>query len=243
VWLLLCTSDDHAALWAAHGLRARRLSPLVVLTPELLQFSFRWQHRLTSEDLPSVEFTLADGRAIRGAEIRGVLNRIPGLSPHLVRHLTPADQTYALQEWTALHISWLSALKVPVLNRPVMQGFCGAWRHESEWIWLAARAGLRTASFRQQGAFEIPPLPVPSNIHRQETQTVFVVDGRVVGAGLSEEMAAACASVGRLSDTPMVGIDLDPARDEFVSASPRPDLRLGGEPLLDALHGALAGNV
>jgi hypothetical protein len=209
-----------------------------------LQFSFRWQHRLTSEDLPSVEFTLADGRAIRSAEIRGVLNRIAGLSPHLVSHLTPADQSYAVQEWTALHISWLSALKVPVLNQPVMQGFCGAWRHESEWIWLAARAGLRTASFRQQGSIEIPPLNVPTNIRSQvERRTVFVVDGRVVGGELNEETVAACTSMGRLSDTPMLGIDLDPATDEFVSASPRPDLRPGGEPLLAALHEALAGHV
>ena len=150
MWLLLCTSDDHPALWAADRLRARGLSPLVVLTPELLHFSFRWQHRLGNDDPPSVEFTLADGRVIRSAEIRGVLNRIAGLSPHLVSHLAPGDQSYALQEWTALHISWLSALQVPVLNRPVMQGLCGAWRHESEWTWLAARAGLRTAPFRQQ---------------------------------------------------------------------------------------------
>jgi hypothetical protein len=240
VWLLLCTSDDHPALWAADRLRARGLTPLVVLTPELLHFGIGWQHRLGNDDAPSVQFTLADGRVIRSSEIRGVLNRIAGLSPHLVRRLVPGDQSYALQEWTALHISWLSALEVPVLNRPVMQGLCGAWRHESEWTWLAARAGLPAMPFRQDGLPRLRPARLA--ISRQ-TRPVFVVDGRVVGGDLSAATATACASMAHLSSTRLLGIELDAAGDTFVNASPRPDLRLGGEPLITALHEALTGHV
>ena len=244
MWLLLCTSDDHPALWAANRLRARGLSPLVLLTPELLHFSSRWLHRLGNEDPPSVEFTLADGRPIRSVEIRGVLNRIPGLPPGLVSHLAPADRSYALQEWTALHISWLSALHAPVLNRPVMQGLCGAWRHDSEWVWLAARSGLRTVRYRQSGAIEIPAQQTAVNTHHLvAARRVFVVDGRTVGDGLSTETAAACALMGRLSDTRLLGIDLDPASGEFLGASPRPDLRQGGEPLVTMLHEALTRHV
>jgi hypothetical protein len=243
VWLLLCTSDDHDALWAAERLRARGLSPLITLTPELLHFSFRWHHLLRSDEPASIEFTLADGVAIRGGEIRGVLNRIAALPPHLVSHLAPPDQAYALQEWTALHISWLASLRAPVINRPVMQGFCGAWRHESEWSWLAHQAGLRTPPFRQRADIDAAGAQSPASRRPWETQTVFVIDGRVVGEDVGEETAAACALLGRLSDTRMIGIDLDRTTDQFVGASPRPWLRPGGEPLISALHAALVANV
>lgn len=242
MWLLLCTSDDHPALWAGERLRARGLSPLVVLTPELLHFSFRWQHRLGNEDPPSVEFTLADGRVIRSAEIRGVLNRIGGLSPHLVSHLAAGDQSYALQEWTALHISWLSALQVPVLNRPVMQGLCGAWRHASEWTWLAGQAGLRTTPFKQNGSSGVAHEPLPPSYGVGQSRAVVVVDGSVVGPALPPGTAAACAALGRLSDTRLLGIELHPRTGAFVSATPRPDLRLGGDALVTVLHQTLTGH-
>jgi hypothetical protein len=241
VWLLLCSSDDRPALWMADRLRARGLSPLVVLTPELLHFSFEWRHRLDSEHPPSVEFTLADGRSIHSEEIKGVVNRLTGLPPHLVAHLIPADRTYALQEWTALHISWLSALRAPVLNRPVMQGLSGAWRHESEWRWLAHRTGLGTAPFRQVTtrpngrSSDTAPRPFPA-------RTLFVVDGHVIGDGTNEETASACTNLARLADTRLLGIDLDAVTGEFVGASPAPDLRLGGEPLVAVLQKVLVGH-
>jgi len=178
VWLLLCTSDDYPALWAANRLSARGLGPLVVLTPELLHYSFRWQHRLGNDDPPSVEFTLADGRLIRSSGVRGVLNRIPALPPHLFLHLPGEDRSYALQEWTALHTSWLAALQAPVLNLPVMQGFCGAWRHASEWTWLAARAGLDVLPFEQNGSVTLTPADAGRCTARQ-TRTLFVVDEAV----------------------------------------------------------------
>jgi len=53
VWLLLCAADDVPALWAATRLTARGLDPLVVLTPELLHYSFRWEHRLHSHGASS----------------------------------------------------------------------------------------------------------------------------------------------------------------------------------------------
>jgi len=65
------------------------LSPLLVLTPELLHYSFKWSHRLGNTDHPSIEFTLADGLRVRGEEIRGVLNRMPVLPSRLVSGLPP----------------------------------------------------------------------------------------------------------------------------------------------------------
>ena len=237
MWLLLCQSDDAAALWAAGRLRARGLAPLVVLTPELLQYSFRWQHRLGNDEPASIEFTLADGRTVRGQEIKGVLNRLAALPPQLFGRVAPEDRDYMLQEWTALHISWMSALHAPVLNRPVMQGLCGAWRHRSEWTWLASQAGLPTAPFRQSGS--AAALATPDGFGRSGLRTIFVVDERVIGSGVSSELAAVCVRLARAADTRLLGIDLEIGTERFVNASPRPELRLGGERLVAALHGAL----
>ncbi len=243
MWLVLCTSNDRPALWAANRLRARGLVPLVVLTPELLHFCFRWRHRLTTDHPPSTEFTLTDGRTIRSTDVRGVLNRLSAMPAHLVDQLAPADRAYALQEWTALHVSWLNALVAPVLNRPVMQGLGGAWRQPSEWTWLAARAGLKTTVFRQ-GVRALVSLSDLRPARRSgPSRIVYVVDGQPVGGELLEQTATACVRLAALAGTRLMGIDLEVGSDRFVAASPMPDLRWGGEPLLRALTVALGAHV
>jgi hypothetical protein len=216
------------------------LSPLVVLTPELLHFSFRWRHRLGNDKAPSVEFTLADGTTIRGSDIRGVFNRIPALPPTLFDRIAPDDRAYALQEWTALHVSWLSALDVPVMNRPVPHGLCGAWRHPTEWIWMASQSGLQTFPFRQDGAVPSRPNPLASR-RWPAPPPVLVVDDQVVAPGVDRDTAAACRRLAKSAGTRLLGITLDRATGRFVDASPRPPLQHGGEPLIDALFAALTG--
>lgn len=263
MWLLLCAADDRPALWAAARLMARGLAPLVVLTPELLHHSFGWQHRLADDHPARVAFTLADGRAIRGEAIRGVLNRIDALPPHLVDALPPPDRAYALQEWVALHVSWLSSLEVPVLNLPVGHGLCGPGRSHAEWTWLASQAGLPTAPLRRstdpwaRSGTDHPPGaatrrwgPEPAlhagraaDRHRADRppplRTVCVVDGVAVDDGLRPPLRAACGRLGPLAATRLLGVTLEKASGRFVSASPRPDLRSGGEAILDALVRAL----
>jgi hypothetical protein len=249
VWLLLCASDDRHALWAARRLEARGVRPLVVLTPELLHYALRWEHRLGSGGPPSVRVTLADGRVIEGGAIRGVLNRIALLPPHLVERSAPDDRAYALQEWTAFFTSWLSCLPVPVLNLPTAQGLCGAWRHPSEWHWLAAQAGLPVNPYRHGGDPSSRPSAgdrAPSGASRVPARTIFVVDDVAIAAApgdgeVPERILDACGRLGALSRTRSIGIDLDAVSSRFVGASPRPDLAPGGEPLVAALADALGG--
>ena len=236
MWLLLCNSDDRSALWAGSRLRARGLEPLTVLTPELLHYSFRWEHRVRSDGCSSVSFTLADGREIDGTAIRGVLNRIPFVPAHLLQHLAGGDRLYATQEWTALHMSWLSSLDRPVLNLPVIEGLCGAWRHPSEWVWLAGQAGLDAGTYEQvvPAAGAIAPAAAPP------VRTIIAIDGRGIGAHVAEEVADACGRLGVLSRTRVLGVVLD-ARGIFIGASPLPDLRDGGDAVIEALATALRG--
>ena len=203
---------------------------MVVLSPELLHYGTGWTHRVGNRAAASVRFVLADGTRIDGRGIRGVLNRLAVLPPELVDQFASADRVYALQEWTAFHISWLACLTVPVLNRPVMQGLCGAWRHRSEWTWLAGQAGLETYPCRLDStspAEQAPPLV--------RGRTVFVIDGQATDETLPPSVAAACGNLGTLAETRLIGVDLDADSLRFVSASPRPDLRLGGDALVEAL--------
>ncbi len=242
MWLVLCSPDDVPALWAASRLRARGLDPLAVLTPELLHYSFAWEHRLHREGGSSIAFTLADGARIEGGAIRGVLNRIAALPVTLVEPIVPADRLYTLQEWTALHISWLSSLRAPVLNLPVMAGLCGAWRHGSEWAWLAGQAGLEPPLYQQgvgqYGAAATRPAEASGG---PVVRTVIVVDGQPVDAHLPDALADGCARLAALARTRILGVDLDARTGAFIGASPRPDLRLGGDVVVDALVHALNG--
>ena len=242
MWLLLCAADDVPALWAATRLTARGLDPLVVLTPELLHYSFRWEHRLHSDGASSVSFTLAGGRRIDSAAIRGVLNRLPFVPPHIVGRLVAADRQYALQEWTALHMSWLSSLRAPVLNLPVMEGLCGAWRHPSEWAYLAGEAGLTTEVYRQgvPGGTAVPHAATTTR-GAAMVRTVIAIDGQGIDEHLAEDLCDSCGRLGVLAKTRLLGVDLDARTGAFIGASPRPDLREGGEPVIEALFSSLGG--
>ena len=240
MWLVLCNSNDHSALWAVTRLRARHIEPLTVLTPELLHYSFQWQHRLFRDGRSTIAFTLADGRQIEGGAIRGVLNRMCSVPIRLLQHLVEADRVYSQQEWTALHMSWLASLPVPVLNLPVIEGLCGAWRHQSEWVWLAGQAGLDAGDYVQQVASDAPPSrkAEPAVPH---LRTVIAIDGRWIGEQVTDDVADACGRLGALAGTRILGVHLHPQSGTFISASPLPDLRAGGERVIDALASALRG--
>jgi len=237
MWLVLCTADDLAALWAARELAARGLQPLEVVTAEILAYSRRFEHRLIG-GRPSVKITLSDGRVINGATVRGTLNRlqtIPG--SHLRTNST--DRQYAEQELFALYLSWLYALPGIMLNRPTPQGLGGEWRHPSDWVWLAGQAGLATAPYGQSELREAPLYSVPPS---RASRTIIVVDGICCGARAPAEVNAGCARLSALAATRLLGIDFDlrpSGKWVFSKATPFPDLRLGGDQLPDALAQSL----
>ena len=242
MWLVLCAPADAAALWAYRRLQRHGLTPLELVSPEQLVCSFRWEHRLGVEGV-HVAITLADGRAIRDDRVRGVLNRLTAVPPVSFLAAAPADRLYASQEMTALFMCWLSALLPPVLNRPTSQGLSGAWRHPSEWVCLAGRAGLATIPYRQDGR-TLPPDMVRLVPASPRTRTVFVVDGQFVGPAVPTGVAEGCRRLAELARTGLLGVELAESADgvwRFAGASPLPDLRLGGEALLEVLAAVLRG--
>jgi len=241
MYLVLGSSADESATWAAGGLRERGLEPLEWVSLDQLAAARRWEHRVGAAGA-GIDFTLADGREIRGAEVRGTLNRLacaPGAGGEWAH---PADRDYATHEIAAFFLGWLAALPPPVLNPPTPQGLCGAWRHPSQWCLLAARAGLPTAGYRQDSRDPDGgerPDAATSSPHR-----FYVVGDEVVGGPLPDGVRRGCRQLARLAGAPLLAVDLaldDDGRWSFAAASPFADLVPGGEALLDALAHALRG--
>jgi hypothetical protein len=235
MWLMICSAQDTPALWAYQGLRARGLNPLELLTAEVLTTNARWLHTV-GVDGAHFNVTLGDGRIIDNRYVNGVVNRLTHVP---LQHLRGApDFEYATQEYTAFFMSWLKALPSPVFNGADAQGLSGAWRHVSEWVCLAAQAGLPTMSYSQTSHDDIDETMQIRRIVPDGTPTTMVITlgDRVFGPALPPHLSAGCRELASISETPLLGIEFTIGQSPaFVSATPMPDLRLGGEPLLDEL--------
>jgi hypothetical protein len=176
--LVLCEAHDEPALWAAAGLE-RRVGPVDVVTSPMFAAATTWEHRIRG-DVAEFEITLADGRRISSASPRPVLNRLTFCPGDPFRAADGEDRDYALQEFHALFLSWLSAHPGPMLNRPSPQFLAGHWRHPSAWAVLAAKAGLVTPAYRHAGNGHRRGSSPPSGPVGGASETVFVVDSEVV---------------------------------------------------------------
>lgn len=229
--------DDIAALWVARGLAARGLRPLQVVTGEALAYNQRLEHRLVG-GRATVKITLADGRVIESATVRGTLNRLQAVpGAHLRTNLK--DREYAEQELYALYLSWLHSLPGEMLNRPSPLGLCGEWRHPCEWVWLANQAGLETEPYGQSEFRAAPPFRM--SVTRRD-HTVIVVDNVCCGFPAPENIEVGCTRLAKLATTRLLGVGFDVSPSGkwmFREATPFPELQLGGNKLQDALFQVL----
>jgi hypothetical protein len=236
VWLVLAEEGDAAARWAADRLRRRGLAPLDLLTPRDLSTGTRSEHRLRA-GAATLALTLADGRTIDSEGLRGVLNRVSTVPRQRLAAARPADADYAREEWSALVLSWLACLPA-VINPPHPLGLSGHWRHDAEWVMLAARAGLPVAPYTWSSHTAALPLQPRPGDH-----PVVVLDGRTFSTvDLDAETAGACGRLGTLAGLRLLGCWLRPrptGRPALAAVTLLPDLRIGGDPLLAALEAAL----
>jgi len=235
-WLVVASEPDAAARWAAGRLRAAGCSPLALVTDADLAGA-TWEHRL-GNDGGGTRLALADGSVIDSATVRGTLNRLTHVPPALVAPMGPDDRAYALQELSALVLSWLASLPGPVLNLPDPRGLCGAWRPPAEWALLASDAGLcpvtvdGAAPPGAAGAWRVwsPHSPVPGD-------AIVVGDAVFAVRELDPATVAACRCLAARAATPILGLAFD--GDRLAGVTPLPDLRDGGDDLVEELAGAL----
>jgi hypothetical protein len=245
MWLVLCEPYDFDAHWAAEGLRARRLTPLELITTHDLAGATHWVHRLGAGET-IVEIALADGRTLDSRRVRGVLNRLFAPSPRHLTLLRTKDREYATQEWAALYVSWLYALPGQVINRASPNGLCGRWRNNSEWLCLAAQAGLPTVPLilrwpppPETGGELLTPL-VPS---KTLTRLILMVDGRPLDCSMPPSVMEGCRRLAELTRLRLLGVELAVTQASpwtFAGVQVCPPLQAGGRSLLDALAYALS---
>ena len=236
-WLVFCYPNDYSALWAVAGLTRRGLIPMDVVAPEALVCSPTLVHTIV-EGRSRTMFKLPGGTVIDSALIRGVLNRMTSLPTAHLDGAAPDDAAYAQQELHATVLSVLYGLGEAAINSPTPQGLAGRFRTVVEWLWLAGRAGLLAPDYVGGARDARAQLAAPSG----DARSVIVFDGCAFGPAIPEDVEASVARFATLAETRLVGIDLVEARDGtwwFTGASTTPDLRVGGEPLLDALATAL----
>ena len=242
MYLVLCSPEDQSAQWAYEGLVAKGLAPVEFVTTEQLAYSRLWDHRV-GEDKASVRIVLGDGRTIWSNRVCGVLNRLVAAPTQLVNFARSADREYAMQELSSFYLSWLQALPGVVINRPEPQGFCGRWRHSSEWAVLALRAGLPAPPYRQiveddpaQGYRSLAP-------KNAKLGTVIALEGKLFGTEVPEVTANACLRLAQLAENDLLGIMLFQEANgvwKFAAATPYPDFKDAGPELIEHMAAVFA---
>ncbi len=244
VWLVIAADGDEAGRWAAERLAAAGLDPLVVVTDVDLAGA-TWDHRV-GNDGDASRLTLGDGRVIDSDEISGSLNRLQVASPPM---LAAEDREYGFHEISALLMSWLASLPGPMLNPPDSRGLAGAWRSPAEWAVLAAEAGLRAAPVTVDTDAEWPDDRAGWRAwppYAPVAEDVLVVGDAVFAAEpIDGATIGACRRLASLARTPLLGLLFSCATcggsPEVVGVSPLPDLRAGGDDVIEALALALRG--
>ena len=221
------------------------MAPLEIVSTEVLVCNLRCQHRIGTGGA-SIALDMPNGRRLSGGDLRGVLNRAFTLPLSIWSQAPTVDSLYVQQEMYAFFLSWLHCLPCPMFNAPSPLGLAGRWRMESEWVYLAAQAGLTVPVFRQTSFDSVDESRGERRLRPSGVvpRSVIVACGRVCGTGAPPEVCEGCIRLAELSGTALLGVDFiqgDAGPWIFAGATPAPDLRAGGEPLLAALAHGLDG--
>ncbi len=229
-YAVLCGPEDGSALWAAARLRDRGV-PLRVVTTEELVYAPSMRYAATRTGV-TTRVRLADGTVL-GPGLRGTLNRTVRIPTAHLDATLPTERDYVLQELHAVLVSVLHAWPGVMVGRASPRGLSGAWWRPAEWMVAAGRAGLTGAGYRSGGIDEATAVG-----------TVLVVAGEVVApAGFEPpgDVVAGCRELARRHGGGLIGVDfgVDDGGWRFRGGTPWPDLRPGGDAVIDALHAAL----
>lgn len=214
ILILASATDDSARAlaqrWASSGAR-------LLLPQDLLRAG--WQYHLGHiRDSVSV----ADGERFSAGDLGGVLTRISSISPHELIEVAPEDRSYIAQEINAFLVAWLSALPIPVVNRPTPICLSGpSWSH-GQWVHAAANAGMRATPARRiaPGVAHEPYLPLSG------TPMVITVVGKNCVGIADSVLRSHARKLAVASSTALLSVTFSGGgRDAtFLSASTSPDL-------------------
>jgi hypothetical protein len=237
MWLVICDDGDAAAEWMYAGLRKRSSDSVVLLEGSTLARVERWDHEI-GHGRAACALSLHDGQRVCTDAVTGTVNRLRVLPFADAQRVSAEDREYGLQEWNAFFISWLESLPSPVYNAVSPQGLSGKWRTSAEWAILAARAGLLVDDALLD-ASRIAPVAEDDT---PNAVSFIVAAGAVFGRAGYAALSAGCRRLASMAGCAILGVTfrLDQrGRARFHSATPHPDVRHGGESLLDAVAAGL----
>lgn len=232
---------------------------VALVTPADLSFAdevtYTWDGRVEHSRV-----TLDDGRTIDSARVRGVLNRFTTVYTEHWHRLGGQDAAYAEAEMHATFLVWLASLGDVVTNAPTPYWLGGPYRRPQVWRAQAARVGIPVAPVRESAG----TLAVDNTVdgagsgHGASGGDVeqYVDEGLTGALGSLTSLrrvvmyrgqafgdaSPTVAQWGRaLADhvgVALLGLDVGRTQDGtevLADVTVHPDLRLGGEALLDAI--------
>jgi hypothetical protein len=142
-----------------------------------------WRHYLAAS---GASVAVIGGRKIALAEVTGVVTCLPSVPELELLHIAPADRAYVAAEMTAFLLSWLSALRCPVVNRPSPTCLSGPYWRPEQWAYVASQVGMRVQPVHRRVAFLADAAPAT-----MESITVTVVGEHCLGQADTAMMTGA----------------------------------------------------
>ena len=171
--IVVVASHTDAPAWGF----ARRYAAqgVCLLTPADLSHC-GWYYRVGEIE---TSMAVVGGQRIAARDLRGVVTRLPAVSEADLEHIAEPDRAYVAAEMHAFLLSWLTALRCPVLNRPAPACLAGpAWR-PAQWTQAAVRLGLPVTTVVEQASFGRARSTTGTS--RPKCLTVTVVGQRIIG--------------------------------------------------------------
>ncbi|MEO5335099.1 MAG: hypothetical protein H7839_24060 [Magnetococcus sp. YQC-5] len=221
-WLVLASADDFAALWVYQQWQSMTSRRILLLTPETLCTAMTWRQHLTTGEHSS-QIGLADAIRLQDTAIHGIYNRFFRVMPLHWQRASPEERLYVEQEYMAILLSWMHALRCPILNPPTSRGLSGASRSTAEWRMLAIQAGLPIMPLLMDGLGRAEQ----NSLYCFKTYKIIMLSNTCYNY-LPYHLHIPAQRLCQLADTPLLELHFAcPTRDDwlFLHANPWPDLK------------------
>jgi hypothetical protein len=245
MWLILANATDLAGPWLAAGLAARTHLRVQRITEHDLASAETWEHE-NGGDNAWVRLVLADGRCIDSREVTGVVNLLaqpPFMRPPV--GFRGRNHAHAVEELKNLLISTLASSGCTHLSAPGVQESSRNY-HQSEWMMLAAAAGLpiQPRTFFSRNFYSLPDEPADEN--PPSANRLLIIGENVLHLGSDDVVPKSIrsAAIRFTGVTQNQILELHFRRDGtdgwiFHHVLPCADLMSGGDAALDAFASSL----
>lgn len=252
-YLVLADEADEAALWALPRLQRHLADEVVLATPADIAFAaeltYTWDGHVERSQI-----ALGDGRVLSDEGLWGVLNRFTTVYAEHWRRLGPQDAAYAESEIHAALLVWLDSLGDVVTNPPSPFWLGGAYLRPQVWRMHAAGVGMPVAPVRDAAGTLATDVDTGSDEYVDSglsqivpsltsMRTVIVHRGEVFGDA-TPALAAWGRALAERVGVPLLGMDVGQTADGahvLADVTVHPDLRLGGQPLVESIARQWAG--